>query len=137
MVNGLGIHILDYEPATNQAYGDIRLRANYANDYHMDWEAHRTRAFFGVAGVGAQDRAIQETQGKIYDRTQETLGTADLGLVRVRRQLVNAALGLREGTPAPGLDAASYRIRPASVVVPHEASWSDAARDDLVAQVTS
>ena len=137
MVNGLGIHILDYEPATNEAYGDIRLRSNYANDYLMDWEAHRTKAFFGIPGVGAQDRAIQESQGQVYDRTQETLGTADIGLVRVRRQLVSAALGLREGTPAPGLDPASYRIRPASVVVPSEASWSEAARKDLVSQVTS
>ena len=137
MANGLGIHIMDYEPATNQAYGDIRLKANHGNDYFMDWEAHRNRVFFGVPGVGAQDRAIQESQGRIYDRTQETLGTADIGLVRVRRQLISAALGLREGTPPPGLDPASYRIRPASVVVPSEASWSEAAKDDLVSRVVS
>ena len=52
-------------------------------------------------------------------------------------QLISAALGLREGTPPPGLDPASYRIRPASVVVPSEASWSEAAKDDLVSRVVS
>ena len=137
MVNGLGIHIMDYEPPTNEAYGDIRLCANRGNDYFMDWGAHHTRVFFGVPGVGAQDRAIQESQGLVYDRTQETLGTADIGLVKVRRQLISAALGVREGTPAPGLDPATYRLRPAAVIVPSEASWSEAARDDLVSRIVS
>ena len=134
MRKGLGIHILDYEPATNEAYGDIRLRSNRENDYYMDWEAHRTRMFFGVPGVGAQDRAIQEAQGAIYDLSQETLGTSDIGIVRVRRRLMGAALALREdGTPPPGLDSASYFIRPASVLLPKEAQWAEEAKKQLVA----
>ena len=136
MRDGLGIHIIDYAPATSQAYGDIRLRSNMGNDYHMDWEAaHDTRMFFGVPGLGAQDRAIQETQGRIYDRSQEILGTADIGIVRVRKRLMDAAVALREdGTPPPGVDATSYFIRPASVVLPTDVKWIEGAQEKLVAR---
>lgn len=133
---GLGIHIFDYAPATPEPYGDIKVRATWLDDYGMDWELHRTRMFFGVPGVGAQDRAIQESQGTLYDRTQEHIGAADIGIVRVRRRLLEAALALREdGTPPPGRDAPSYRLRPAAVIIPKELQWSAAAQNLLVTKV--
>ena len=135
MNDGLGIHFMDYAPPTSQPYGDIRLRPNSSNDYMMDWEVHDTRMFFGIPGVGAQDRAIQETQGRIYDRSQEILGTADIGIVRVRKRLMDAAVALREdGTPPPGVDPASYFIRPASVVLPTDVKWIEGAKEKLVAR---
>ena len=129
---GSSIHVTDYAPATSEAYGDIRPAAERANDYLADWEAQRTRKFFGVPGVGAQDKAITESQG-VFDRSLERLGRADIGIIRVRKRLLDAALALREGRVAPpGLDPATYRVRPASVLLAKEAPWVEGAKDRLV-----
>jgi phenylpropionate dioxygenase-like ring-hydroxylating dioxygenase large terminal subunit len=130
---GLSIHIVDYAPATSDAYGDIRPAADRRNDYAIDWQAHGTSKFFGVPGVGAQDKAITESQRPIYDRTRERLGRADIGIIRVRTYLMDAALALRDGgTPPPGMDHASYLIRPASVLLPKDAPWLEGAKAKLV-----
>jgi phthalate 4,5-dioxygenase len=129
---GASIHIVDHAPATGDAYGDIRPAANRGNEYRIDWEAHRTRKFFGVPGVGAQDKAITESQRRIVDRTRERLGRADTGIIRVRRCLADAMTALRDhGTPPPGTASRSFLIRPASVLLPKEAAWVEAARDLL------
>ena len=126
---GSSIHIMDYAPATGAAYGDIRPRQHRDNDYLCDWEAQSTRKFFGVPGVGAQDKSITESQQSIMDRTRERLGTADSGIIRVRRSLRDALVTLRDhDTPPPGLDGESHRIRGASVLLPKDAPWSEGAR---------
>jgi len=128
---GSSIHVMSYAPPTSDAYGDIRPAQSRANDYLADWEAQRTRKFFGVPGVGAQDKAITESQGA-YDRALERLGRADLGIIRVRKRLLDAAVALRERrTPPPGLDPASYRVRPASVLLAKETPWVEAAKNRL------
>jgi phthalate 4,5-dioxygenase len=129
---GSSIHVTSYATPTSDAYGDIRPVANRTNDYLADWEAQRSRKFFGVPGVGAQDKAITESQG-VYDRSLERLGRADLGIIRVRKRLLDAAVALRERrTPPPGLDPASYRVRPASVLLAKETPWVEAASERLV-----
>jgi hypothetical protein len=128
---GSSIHITAYAPASNEAYGDIRPAAARANDYLADWEAQRTRKFFGVPGVGAQDKAITESQA-VYDRSLERLGRADLGIIRMRKQLLDAALALRErdSTP-PGREPSSYRVRPAAVLLAKDVPWVEGARTRL------
>jgi hypothetical protein len=130
---GSSIHVTGYAPTTSEASGDIRPAAARANDYLADWEAQRTSRFFGVPGVGAQDKAITESQGA-YDRSLERLGRADLGIIRVRKRLLDAALALRERRiPPPGLDAASYRVRPAAVLLAKDAPWLEGAAARLIA----
>ncbi|HEX6210775.1 MAG TPA: Rieske 2Fe-2S domain-containing protein [Methylomirabilota bacterium] len=132
-VEGKGSHVVEYAPPTSEPYGDIRTRANRANDYEMDWELHRSTMFCGIPGFGVQDQAIQESQGPIVDRTGEHLGTSDSAIIRVRRRLLNAARALRDhGTPPPGRDAASFLVRSASVVVPAGADWVPAATPRIV-----
>ncbi len=129
---GSSIHVTAYAPASSDAYGDIRPAAHRANDYLADWEAQRTRKFFGVPGVGAQDKAITESQGT-YDRSLERLGRADLGIIRVRKRLLDAAMALRTQRVAPpGLDPAGYRVRPASVLLAKETPWVEGAKERLV-----
>jgi phenylpropionate dioxygenase-like ring-hydroxylating dioxygenase large terminal subunit len=123
---GSSIHVMDYAPETSEAYGDIRPIQSRANDYLADWEAQRARKFFGVPGVGSQDKAITESQGN-YDRSLERLGRADIGIIRVRKCLLDAAIALRtRRVPPPALDPAGYRVRPAALLLPKEASWVDA-----------
>ena len=130
---GLGIHVTAYGEPTGAAYGDIRPLANRGNDHRIDWEAQRTRKFFGVQGVGTQDKAITESQQPVYDRTREYLGRADIGIIRVRRRLLEAARELADhGTAPPGLDPASHLIRPAAALLPKDVTWTEGARDLLV-----
>jgi phthalate 4,5-dioxygenase oxygenase subunit len=133
MRTGRSIHLTTYAPATSEAYGDIRPQASPDNDYLMDWQAHHTRKFFGVPGVGAQDKAITESQQPIVDRTQERLSSADIGIIRVRKCLLDAARALQEGgTLPPGMAPESFRIRPASVILPKDTPWVEGARAQLV-----
>jgi phthalate 4,5-dioxygenase oxygenase subunit len=133
MQAGRSIHLTTYAPATSEAYGDIRPLASPDNDYLMDWQAHHTRKFFGVPGVGAQDKAITESQQPIVDRTQERLSSADIGIIRVRKCLLEAARVLQEGgTLPPGMAPESFRIRPASVILPKDTPWVEGARAQLV-----
>jgi phenylpropionate dioxygenase-like ring-hydroxylating dioxygenase large terminal subunit len=130
---GLSIHVMNYAPATSDAYGDIRPAQHRANDYLCDWDAHRSRKFFGVPGVGAQDKAITESQQRIFDRTRERLSTSDSGIIRIRKRLLDAAVALRDhGEPPPGTAPASFLIRGASVLLPKDVPWVEGARAKLV-----
>jgi phenylpropionate dioxygenase-like ring-hydroxylating dioxygenase large terminal subunit len=132
MNDGRSIHVMDYAPASNAAYGDIRPRAHRDNDYLCDWDAHRTRKFFGVPGVGAQDKAITESQQPILDRTRERLGKSDSGIIRIRKCLADAAVALRDRrTPPPGMTPASHLVRGASVLLPKDVPWVEGARAQL------
>jgi nitrite reductase/ring-hydroxylating ferredoxin subunit len=100
-------------------------RANLHNDYLRD-RALETELMLGIPFlVNLQDRAMTETMGPIYDRTQEHLGTTDAMVIFVRRRLIEAARALRERgvTPANVDDAAMCRVRPASVLLPEGDSW--------------
>jgi phenylpropionate dioxygenase-like ring-hydroxylating dioxygenase large terminal subunit len=132
-MTGRGAHVVDYAPATSEPYGDIRTAACRDNDYFMDWDLHRTRMFCGIPGFGVQDQAIQESQGRIVDRTRERLGTSDTAIIQVRRRLLAAARALHDhDAPAPGQDPEAFRVRSASVVVPPGESWVEAAMPRLV-----
>ena len=75
--------------------------------------------------VNLQDRAMTETMGPIYDRTQEHLGTTDAMVIYVRRRLIDAARALHDqGVVPPNVDDPSMcRVRPASVLLPEGESW--------------
>jgi len=134
---GSSIHVTAYAPAASDAYGDIRPAASRANEYLADWEAQRTDKFFGVPGVGAQDKAITESQGA-YDRSLERLGRADVGIIRVRTCLLDAARALRErGITPPGRAAESYRVRPAAVLLAKDVPWVHGVKERLIATTGS
>jgi phenylpropionate dioxygenase-like ring-hydroxylating dioxygenase large terminal subunit len=121
---GGGAHVCDFAPPTSEPYGDIRTAANRDNDYHMDWDAHRSRMYCGIPGFGVQDQAIQESQGAVVDRSRERLGTSDTAIIHVRKRLLAAARGLAEaGTPPPGRDPEAYLVRSTSLVLPAGAPW--------------
>ncbi len=100
-------------------------RANLHNDYLRDPELQKELTI-GIPFLGnLQDRAMTETMGPIYDRTQEHLGTTDAMVIFVRRRLIDAARALRErgAVPANVDDATLCRVRPASVLLPEGESW--------------
>jgi phthalate 4,5-dioxygenase len=80
---------------------------------------------------------VQESMGPIYDRTTEHLGTSDAAIIAARRRLLQAVRGLARGEAPPGLDAASQRVRAASLVLPRDVPFYEGARDALIARPES
>jgi phthalate 4,5-dioxygenase oxygenase subunit len=129
MKDGHGVHN-EYVPGT------YRPLANKDNDYLMDRDAQkRGETFSGVKGIAMQDASLQESMGPIVDRSKERLVSADSGIIKARRKLIQAALDLREqGVVPPGVDPQHHRVRSAAIVLPKDQAFLDAAQDALTVQ---
>ena len=127
---------VDYLPEQAKAYGNVLPVANKGNDYLIDWERQRTKNFSGIRGVGMQDQACQDSQGIIYDRSTEHLGSADLAVLRTRRCLLQAERALREsGATPPGcIDPSVYMVRGMGLILPRDTSWVEGSKDTVVAR---
>lgn len=96
---------------------DWRPIRNRANDYLLDRDLQRTENFTGITGVSEQDAAIQDSQGRIADRTRELLGATDIGVVQFRRLMLQAAKDLGEGIePSWVTQPQAYRVRAGGIV---------------------
>ncbi len=95
---------------------DYVALANRGNDYLIDRDTQRNNTYTGIKGLAEQDLMIQESQGKIFDRTRETLTATDAAVVRFRRLIMAAAEDLADnGTePAAPWQHDKYRVRPGS-----------------------
>jgi nitrite reductase/ring-hydroxylating ferredoxin subunit len=122
-------------PNTSDWLGRFRAAVSGATDYDIDREVQRDeqseRGFTGLANVPTQDRAISWSQGPLYDRSQEHLGTTDAMVIRVRRRLLEAAKALREhGTTPPGVDQPEvYRQRSGWAILPRGVDYWEYTRD--------
>jgi phenylpropionate dioxygenase-like ring-hydroxylating dioxygenase large terminal subunit len=120
MEAGKGIHVLTIP-------GSFRPAANKDNDYLIDRVAQRERrTFCGVAGIGEQDAAVQESMGPISDRTKENLVGTDNGIIMTRQRLARAAKAVQAGKQPPGIDAATQRVRAFAAVLPRSAPLNSA-----------
>ena len=82
----------------------------------------------GIKGVVTQDHAVNETQGRIVDRTQEHFGTSDVAVVAWRRLMLKSARALAEKDEAPQAVTATIdwaNIKAATLKFPREKSWKD------------
>lgn len=114
-------------PATSEAAGAWKPKANAGNDYFMD---RNSKLFCGILSNPLQDAAIQESMGAVSDRTREHLGPADAMIIRVRRRLLQAARALRErGVAPPGVSRPDlFRVRPVGAILPPGADWVAATK---------
>ncbi len=107
--------------AVDSEWVPIRRRAN---TYLRDEQRRKFENFTGIEGVSEQDAAIQDSQGRIADRTRELLGPTDIGVVRFRRLMLEAARGFRDGRRPKGVDdPAAYRLRAGAIVTPADADF--------------
>ncbi len=110
----------------DEHYMPVRRREN---DYLIDRDAQRRSSFTGIRGISEQDQAIADSQGLIADRTRELLGQTDLGVVRFREAVLQAAEDVAAGRTPLGADApGAYRVRSGDAVVPGDAAAEDVAR---------
>lgn len=106
---------------------------NRANDYLIDRDAQRTQSYSGIKSAQLQDIAVQESQGRIVDRTQEYLGTTDTAIVRCRRRLLRSAAELEKGVePAVTLDPGIYRVGAPTIILKREQPLDEGIREMAV-----
>jgi phthalate 4,5-dioxygenase oxygenase subunit len=128
MRNGGGIHV-------KLIPGTFRPVVNKDNDYMLDRAAQRAQqTYSGVAGIAMQDAAIQESMGPLQDRSKENLVSTDNGVIMARIRLRQAALATQAGGAPDGLDPATHAVRSASIVLPENISFVEAAADALKAR---
>ena len=122
----------NYLPNTTDWYGRWRLAENAANDYLIDRDLQRRNVeYSGIRGIVQQDQAITESEGPIYDRTTERLGSSDAAIIQIRRRMIAVATALAEnGTVPPGVDNPEvYAVRSGGVILPEGADWVEATTE--------
>ena len=101
----------------------FRARRNRENNYLLDRQVQKTESFTGIDGVNTQDRAVQESMGRIVDRSREHLGPADRAVIQARRLLLQATRTVESGGTPPAIEPTYYGLRPAEAVVPVGTDW--------------
>jgi hypothetical protein len=75
----------------------FRSQRKRENNYLLDRQVQKTENFTGIEGVNTQDRAVQESMGRIVDRSKEHLGPADKAIIQARRLLQEAVKTVQAG----------------------------------------
>jgi phthalate 4,5-dioxygenase len=101
----------------------FRSRANRQNDYMLNHTVQRSESFSGIDGINAQDRALQESMGKIVDRSKEHLGPADKAIIQARKLLREAVKAVEAGGTPAGVGPSYYSLRAHEAVLPRDADW--------------
>jgi phenylpropionate dioxygenase-like ring-hydroxylating dioxygenase large terminal subunit len=105
-----------------------------ANKWLIDRELQRTKTFSGIVGLNTQDLAVQESMGRIVNRSREHLGSTDRAVITLRRLMLESVHDVETGGSPPGVDPSTYRgVRSVDVVLPKGAIWQQAAERELVA----
>jgi len=103
------------------APGTFRHIRNKDNDYGIDRDLQRTLNFTGLPGNRIQDAAVTESMGPIYDRSKEHLGTTDVAVIHMRRELITLARQLQQGIePAILSEPGRFRAVPMDLVTSEE-----------------
>ena len=119
-------------PRTTGWYGRFQIEQRLENDYMIDREAQKSwQSYTGILNGRIQDCAVTETMGRIYDRTNERLGTTDQFIIRVRRKMIAMAKALRERGEVPyAVDHPEvYRQRSGEIVLPRSVDWWEAYQE--------
>src|SRR3989442_8194476 len=101
----------------------FRSKANRQNNYLLDRRVQKTESFTGIDGINTQDRGIQESMGRVVDRSKEHLGPADKAIIQARRLLLGAIKTVQEGGTPRGISPSYYPLRASEGVLPRDADW--------------
>lgn len=106
---------------------DFKTPHTLANHHLQDRQMMINGNFSGVTGAAIQDRAVQESMGPIYDRTQEHLGASDMAVIFYRRLILRKIREMQNGGTLPGhLSGADLDQRAASILMPAGEPWQHA-----------
>ena len=98
-----------------------------SNNYLMSRHDQRINTFTGIQGVSEQDAAIQNSQGKIVDRSIEHLGPTDVGIIEFRKLMLQLAKALKNGQiPISSKSPEKYAVQCGGMVAHRDISLEDA-----------
>ncbi len=126
--NGSGLHAallpgVHHRPGLSSPAIHVPLR-NKRNDYLVNRQYQKTLTFTGITGTGEQDFSVQEGMGPITPRFREHLGTTDIGIIKMRRRLLQECTALQDGEePYSATHPDVYSIRATDVLLPMGADW--------------
>ncbi len=109
----------------------FRSFQNRANNYGLDREVQKTESYTGIDGINQQDRALQESMGRIVDRSREHLGPADKAIIQARRLLREAVKAVEAGKQPAGTGTSYYTVRAGEDVFARDADWHRALAPDI------
>jgi hypothetical protein len=109
----------------------FRSKQNRSNNYGIDREVQRTESYTGIDGINQQDRALQESMGRIVDRSKEHLGPADKAIGQARRMLRQAVKTVEAGGTPYGTGTSYYEIRAGEEVLARDADWHQIMAPDI------
>jgi hypothetical protein len=109
----------------------FRSFQNRSDDYGLNREVQRTESYTGIDGINQQDRALQETMGRVVDRSKEHLGPADKAIGQARRMLGQAVRTVEAGGDPAGTGTSYYHIRAGEEVLPRDADWHAILAPDI------
>ncbi len=99
------------------------------NDYLIDRVRQKTESYTGIEGISEQDACIQDSQGLIADRTTEHLGPTDMGIIRFRRLILEAARALEHGqSPSAVAHPEAYLVQGGGAVAPSDTPLTEVMR---------
>ena len=98
-----------------------------SNNYLMNRDDQRLNTYTGIQGVSEQDAAIQNSQGKIVDRSLEHLGPTDVGIIEFRKLMLRLAKALKKGQmPSSSISPEKYAVQCGGMVAHKDISLEDA-----------
>ena len=109
----------------------FRSKQNRSNNYGLDREVQRTETYTGIDGINQQDRALQESMGRIVDRSKEHLGPADKAIGQARRCCARRSRPSRPAARPAGTGTSYYHIRAGEEVLPRDADWRAIMAPDI------
>lgn len=110
----------------------FRSKRNKDNNYLLDRQVQKSGTFTGIDGINTQDRAVQESMGRIVDRSKEHLGPADRAIIQARRLLLQAIRTAQAGGVPPAVQPTYYALRATERLLPPDAAWRELLLPDLV-----
>jgi phenylpropionate dioxygenase-like ring-hydroxylating dioxygenase large terminal subunit len=123
------------EPRPNEPYAAYWSKWNRGNQFLFDYELQQTWNS-GLPGLWVQDAGVQAALDPIIDRTKEHLCASDVGVVAVRRKLLEAIEAMEKGvTPETVSQPELSRVRAASLTLPISATWQEAGQRAMFAPV--
>ena len=106
-----------------------RPQWNMANDYGLDRDMQKNVNYSGIKGIPNQDVAVQESMGRIADRSKEMLGTSDKAIIAYRQHLLDMANALARGQePKAASDGGCYSVRSASLLLKKDVPFDEGAK---------
>ncbi|MDA1074047.1 MAG: Rieske 2Fe-2S domain-containing protein [Proteobacteria bacterium] len=128
-----------YIKRTHDPRSYFMTAANKTNDYMLDRAVQKDLMYNGIPFImNLPDRAMTElmcdaNDQPLYDRTQEHLGTTDVYVIAVRKQLLRAAKALRDKgeLPANVSKPELGRVRMGTFVLERGIDWKQAVAPRL------